>query len=66
MMWLRAKTGVDFKVLRKVALTVVTMGRGPKKHLQRMFAPSHWMLDKLGDGRLVVFCGYPWAATIPI
>jgi small subunit ribosomal protein S4e len=23
------------------------MARGPKKHLTRMFAPSHWMLDKL-------------------
>lgn len=23
------------------------MGRGPKKHMKRMFAPSHWMLDKL-------------------
>jgi small subunit ribosomal protein S4e len=23
------------------------MARGPKTHLQRMFAPSHWMLDKL-------------------
>jgi len=23
------------------------MARGPKKHLQRMFAPKHWMLDKL-------------------
>jgi len=23
------------------------MARGPKKHLKRMFAPSHWMLDKL-------------------
>jgi len=23
------------------------MARGPKKHLQRMFAPRHWMLDKL-------------------
>jgi len=23
------------------------MPRGPKKHLTRMFAPSHWMLDKL-------------------
>lgn len=23
------------------------MGRGPKKHLKRMNAPSHWMLDKL-------------------
>merc|ERR1712190_373097 len=24
-----------------------TMARGPVKHLKRMFAPSHWMLDKL-------------------
>lgn len=24
------------------------MGRGPKKHLKRINAPSHWMLDKLG------------------
>jgi len=24
------------------------MGRGPKKHLKRLNAPSHWMLDKLG------------------
>jgi small subunit ribosomal protein S4e len=23
------------------------MARGPKKHLKRVFAPSHWMLDKL-------------------
>jgi len=23
------------------------MARGPRKHLQRMFAPKHWMLDKL-------------------
>jgi len=23
------------------------MARGPKKHMTRMFAPSHWMLDKL-------------------
>lgn len=23
------------------------MARGPKKHLKRMYAPSHWMLDKL-------------------
>lgn len=23
------------------------MARGPKKHMKRMFAPSHWMLDKL-------------------
>lgn len=24
------------------------MPRGPKKHLKRLNAPSHWMLDKLG------------------
>ena len=24
------------------------MGRGPKKHLKRLAAPSHWMLPKLG------------------
>jgi len=24
------------------------MARGPKKHLKRMFAPSHWMLEKIG------------------
>merc|ERR1711991_54289 len=24
-----------------------TMGRGPKKHLKRLNAPKHWMLDKL-------------------
>jgi small subunit ribosomal protein S4e len=24
------------------------MTRGPKKHLKRLNAPSHWMLDKLG------------------
>jgi len=23
------------------------MARGPKKHMKRMYAPSHWMLDKL-------------------
>eukprot|EP01045_Picozoa_sp_COSAG04_P061266 COSAG04_NODE_31374_length_257_cov_0.651899_1_plen_29_part_01 len=24
-----------------------TMARGPKKHLKRLRAPKHWMLDKL-------------------
>lgn len=24
------------------------MARGPKKHLKRLKAPKHWMLDKLG------------------
>merc|ERR1711935_173178 len=26
---------------------IFTMGRGPKKHLKRLAAPKHWMLDKL-------------------
>ena len=24
------------------------MARGPKKHMKRLNAPSHWMLNKLG------------------
>jgi small subunit ribosomal protein S4e len=24
------------------------MARGPKKHMKRLNAPKHWMLDKLG------------------
>ena len=34
-----------------VPLTVrpsTTMARGPKKHMKRLNAPKHWMLDKLG------------------
>lgn len=30
------------------------MARGPKKHLKRLNAPSHWMLDKL-NGIFVSF-----------
>jgi len=26
----------------------VNMARGPKKHLKRLHAPKHWMLDKMG------------------
>ena len=26
----------------------IAMARGPKKHLKRLNAPKHWMLDKLG------------------
>merc|ERR1712178_162889 len=26
----------------------LTMARGPKKHLKRLNAPKHWMLNKLG------------------
>jgi len=29
-------------------LSSVNMARGPKKHLKRLNAPKHWMLDKLG------------------
>lgn len=29
-------------------LRAVKMVRGPKKHLKRLNAPKHWMLDKLG------------------
>merc|ERR1712226_53054 len=28
-------------------ISSATMGRGPKKHLKRLNAPRHWMLDKL-------------------
>ncbi|KAH8916034.1 ribosomal protein S4e [Atractiella rhizophila] len=31
------------------------MGRGPKKHLKRLAAPSSWMLSKLGGGKLNPF-----------
>jgi len=27
---------------------ITNMARGPKKHLKRLHAPKHWMLDKLG------------------
>jgi len=34
------------------------MARGPKKHLKRVYAPSHWMLDKLrGDWAPRPSCG---------
>ena len=32
--------------LARVAQTA--MARGPKRHLKRLNAPKHWMLDKLG------------------
>merc|ERR1711862_181819 len=31
-----------------VTATAFNMARGPKKHLKRLHAPKHWMLDKLG------------------
>ena len=32
----------------RAALDTLAMPRGPKKHLKRLNAPKHWMLDKLG------------------
>ncbi|KNB43482.1 hypothetical protein JH06_3011, partial [Blastocystis sp. subtype 4] len=29
-------------------LTHLTITRGPKKHLKRLNAPKHWMLNKMG------------------
>jgi len=29
-------------------LSALAMARGPKKHLKRLAAPKHWMLDKMG------------------
>jgi len=34
-------------------ILVEKMGRGPKKHMKRLAAPHHWMLDKL-SGRYAV------------
>ena len=33
---------------RRPRLEFPTMARGPKRHLKRLNAPRHWMLDKLG------------------
>lgn len=50
---------------------VTTMARGPKKHLKRLVAPKHWMLDKL-TGRFVSsiniartldLCADTWGST---
>ena len=35
------------------------MPRGPKKHLKRLNAPSHWMLDKLGGIFVRACAGFP-------
>ena len=35
---------------------VPSMARGPKKHLKRLNAPSHWMLDKLGGIFVSIAC----------
>jgi len=31
-----------------ISVRLLLQGRGPKKHLKRINAPKHWMLDKLG------------------
>lgn len=38
---------VEFFALIKVELRSSVQARGPKKHLKRLNAPKHWMLDKL-------------------
>lgn len=35
------------------------MVRGPKKHLKRLNAPKHWMLDKLGG----IFVSGAWGGA---
>merc|ERR1711904_375583 len=41
-----------------VSTFFLAMARGPKKHLKRVYAPSHWMLDKLrGDWAPRPSCG---------
>jgi ribosomal protein S4E len=50
------------------------MVRGPKKHMKRLNAPRHWMLDKLGGvfapkpaagaaARFTMLCHSPCSAT---
>lgn len=43
------------------------MPRGPKKHLKRLNAPKHWMLDKLGGVfvRLCIFCDSDVFESVP-
>jgi len=40
-------SGCDTILICQVGTLLATMARGPRKHLKRMFAPHHWMLDKL-------------------
>lgn len=35
-------------MLKYVLRTVITQARGLRKHMKRLNAPKHWMLDKLG------------------
>ncbi|KAH0864429.1 hypothetical protein HID58_081640 [Brassica napus] len=41
-----------------VRLLLITQAIGLKKHMKRLNAPKHWMLDKLGDfGNVVMVTG---------
>ena len=42
-----ARKALRIETLEKKFLTKLKMGRGPKKHMKRLNAPRHWMLDKL-------------------
>ena len=52
----RTELGPFLAEARQVSNRVIKMVRGPKKHMKRLNAPSHWMLDKLG-GIFVSFRG---------
>ena len=49
--WSQATQATNFfdgHCSRPSTLNPLTMARGPKKHLKRLNAPKHWMLDKMG------------------
>ena len=39
--------GYRYVTIEHFELTKKLQGRGPKKHMKRLAAPKHWMLDKL-------------------
>ncbi|KAG0350530.1 hypothetical protein BG005_009916 [Podila minutissima] len=39
------------------------MARGPKKHLKRLNAPKHWMLDKLTGTYVCFVTKYPFTGS---
>lgn len=46
-------------MLKYVLRTVITQARGLRKHMKRLNAPKHWMLDKLGGAfvcLMLCFC----------
>ena len=42
------------------------MARGIIKHLKRIYAPKHWMLDKLRPGNRMGFVKRPKRSKVPI